>query len=595
MVACPVNTNAGGYVQEIGRDNLEAAYELASAPNPLASVCGRVCAHPCEQACRRGKMDGPISIRALKRVATEAYGVERPFPDSRDQWPRQAVTLGQIPLPEQLGRKSRVAVIGAGPAGLACAHDLAVMGYCVTIFEAADIAGGLLVLGIPEYRLPRDIIRAEVKRILDMGVKLQTGQKLGVHFRLKALFKEGFEVVFLAIGAGHPREFKIPGSGLDGVMNGIDFLLNVNLGYKVKIGEKVVVLGGGDVAMDSARTALRLGSEEREEEEQWEQYLAMDTARAASRLGSRDINVVYRRSRAEMPAREAEIREAEEEGVKFQLLTNPIRIESDEHGKVKGMQCVKMKLGDPDESGRRSPMPIEGSEFFMECDTVLIAVGQRADEEMLSHENGMELSDQGLIKVDKETLATSVPGVYAGGDVAFGPRIVISAIADGKRAALSIHEYLMGKKGKSKKVTFSHAEMKRQLREYDRVGRSEPPTLPTGRRTGFTEVERVYEPDDAVTQADRCLWCHISPVFDSSKCILCGGCTDICPERCLAIVPFDRLQSDQPIEKIAAAFNVNEQSAAMIKDENLCIRCGLCARRCPTGAITMERMNYEVA
>jgi len=252
-----------------------------------------------------------------------------------------------------------------------------------------------------------------------------------------------------------------------------------------------------------------------------------------------------------------------------------------------------MELGEPDSSGRRRPIPIEGSDFFMECDTVIIAVGQKVDSEVLGCEPDLEITSGGFIKVDPDTLATSVQGVFGGGDMAFGPRIAISAIADGKRAALNIHQYL--KKGTlpSRRAIFKPANMNRYIAEYDRVPRQNPPTLSTGRRTGFREVEQVYDSNTAITQADRCLWCHISPIFNSSLCILCGGCVDICPERCLAIVPVEKLVSSEPLDKIVESKNAHEHGAAIIKDETLCIRCGLCARRCPTGAITMERISFE--
>jgi ferredoxin len=360
-------------------------------------------------------------------------------------------------------------------------------------------------------------------------------------------------------------------------------------------------VGGGDAAMDSARTALRVpGQEEDDAGEQGEHQLAMDAARTASRAGGREINIVYRRSRAEMPAVQSEIREAAEEGVRFHLLTNPVRIEKGDDNKVRGVWCEKMELGEPDESGRRRPVAVEGSEFFIECDNVLIAIGQAFDLSFIDPDrDGLAVNDWGQIDCDPLSGATSAEDVFVAGDLAHGAKLLIHAVASGKAVARTIYEKLTGRR-----VTIEAADLHFPLPTYDREPgyekqpRLDPQTVPLDER--FVEANRPTELSFTVRQArceaGRCFDCGVNTIFEGQRCVLCGGCVDVCPENCLRIVSLDEMAGDAALEEVASAslgdFPLQEASA-IIKDETVCIRCGLCAQRCPTGAITMERLSFE--
>ena len=592
---CPVRTNAGGYVRAIAEGETERGYRIARAPNPLASTCGRICAHPCESNCRRGVIDQPISIRALKRTLTERHGVEN--------------TLGAEPLrltPLQLAVSDasgplRIGIVGAGPAGLSCAHDLALIGYRVTIFEAAPVVGGMLYQGVPEYRLSRDLIRAEVDQILGLGVELKTNWRLGRDFTVGDLRRNGYAAVFLALGATRGRDLKVPGAELDGVVNGVDFLLNANLGYRVALGDRVVVIGGGNVAIDVARTALRYAASDDAAQlpAPAEQLLHVwgydnafiDAARTALRLGARHVQLVSLESRAQMPAHPDEVREAEEEGIALLSARGPKAILG-KGGRVVGLETLAV-ASLFDAAGRFNPSFVDGSEQQTAADTIILAVGQRPDTECLSADSEITITPRGLVSVDSRTLATTMPGVYCGGDLAFGPRIVIEAEADGKRAALAIHESLGGGTVPRARARFRPVELHRAGDRYDRTPRQPIPTLPVARRTGFREVEDAYGDAAARREASRCLWCNVETIFDSEKCILCSGCVEICPEACLALVPAVQLVPSAQLEAVRAAMGPLENLGAIVKDERRCIRCGLCADRCPTGAITMESLEID--
>ena len=592
---CPVHTNAGGYVRAVAEGETERGYRIARAPNPLASICGRICAHPCETNCRRGVIDQPISIRALKRTLTERHGVEN--------------TLGAEPMrltPLQLAvtgpdGAARVGIVGAGPAGLSCAHDLALLGYRVTIFEASPVVGGMLYQGVPEYRLSRDLIRAEVDQILTLGVELKTNWRLGRDFTVGDLRRNGFSAVFLALGATRGRDLNIPGADLDGVINGVDFLLNANLGYRVAIGERVIVIGGGNVAVDVARTALRYAASEEAAQlpAPAEQLLHawgydnafIDAARTALRLGARHVELVSLESRPQMPAHPDEVREAEEEGVTLLPGRGPKAIFGT-GGRVAGLETLAVSSLF-DANGRFNPSFVAGSERRTEADTIILAVGQRPDTECLAANPEIEITPRGLVAVDPRTLATTMPGVYCGGDLAFGPRIVIEAEADGKRAALAIHESLGGGTVPRARARFRPVELHRAGDRYDRIPRQEIPTEPVSRRTGFREVENAYSDADAKREASRCLWCNVETIFDSEKCILCSGCIEICPEACLSLVPAARIVPSAQLDALREALGSVDDLGAIVKDERRCIRCGLCADRCPTGAITMEALEID--
>jgi formate dehydrogenase beta subunit len=612
---CPVRTDSGGYVQAIAEGRYEDAYIIARTPNPFASICGRVCAAPCEAKCRRGALDASISIRALKRFVCEKFGVESDNFDLGRVYPEL-----RSPRREQIGDGRKVAVIGAGPAGLSCAHELALMGFSVTVFEAHNVAGGMLVLGVPEYRLPREIIKAEIAAIESLGVEIRLNTRLGQQFDLLDLTRQGYEAVFLGIGAHKSRDLAIEGVQLDGVLRATEFLLNINLGFRVTLGHKVVVIGGGNVAFDVARSVVReaemfTGMSEaelrqalreaaaalenltaREPEAPDEVRLALDVAREAIRKGVPEVHMYCLENLSEIPAAREEIEEAEKEGIRLHTRFGPKRIFGNE-GKVTGIELIKASRVF-DENRRFNPQFIEGSEESVDCDTVVLAIGQAPDLSWIRPEDNLKLTPRGTLQTDPQTMGTSRPDVFAGGDVAFGPRIIITAVAEGKKAANSIAKFLTGRtpaEPNQARVTIYNTQQYRMKPDYEKFVRQTPPTLPLDRRIGIAEVEKVYPEADARLQADRCLKCHIGPVFNGDECILCGGCADICPEFCLRLVDVTDLRADEKLESALIARygrmpNRGEQGA-IIKDETRCIRCGLCAARCPTGAITMERVE----
>ncbi len=594
--ACPVHTNAGGYVRAVAEWDTARGYRIARAPNPLASICGRICAHPCETKCRRGVIDQPISIRALKRTLTERHGVENAL--SARPSPLQPLHLA---VTDAAGAAARIGVIGAGPAGLSCAHDLALLGYRVTLFEAAPVVGGMLYQGVPEYRLSRDLIRAEVDQILSLGVELKLEQRLGRDFTIGDLRHNGYAAVFLALGASRGRDLNIPGKDLDGVINGVDFLLNANLGYRVTLGERVIVIGGGNVAIDVARTALRYAAAEGQPDlpggaeqllQTWGYDNAfIDAARTALRLGARHVQLVSLESRAQMPAHPDEVREAEEEGITLLPGLGPKAILGRE-GRAVGLETLDV-ASLFDANGRFNPTFAPGTERRLDADTIILAVGQQPDTSCLAADSEVEITPRGLVRVDPRTLATTMAGVYCGGDLAFGPRIVIEAEADGKRAALAIHASLGGGTIPRAHARFRPIALNRAGDRYDRIPRQVVPTLPVTRRTGFREVEEGYSEEQARLEASRCLWCNVETIFDSEKCILCSGCVEICPEACLALVPASRLRASPEMAAVSDALGAGADMGAIVKDEARCIRCGLCAERCPTGAITMEALEID--
>lgn len=634
QAACPVETDAGRYVQLIAGRRDEDGYLVARAPNPFASVCGRVCAAPCEDACRRGAIDAPITIRSLKRFLTEQYGVESNRPDTQDRL-REEHDLegnryaGHLPvLPLTFHRtaprptepaKRKVAVIGAGPAGMSAAHDLALLGYAVTIFDAAEEPGGMMRFGIPEYRLPRSLIRAEIDKILALGVELRTRMALTPEFGLSNLRELGYDAVFLAVGVSRGRDLQIPGVELDGVVKAVDYLLNINRGYRMDLGRRVVVIGGGFVAFDAARTAWRLGRELEEQESrllpaitdsteavaratahasETRMQEAFDSARAAIRGGAREVTIVSLEDFTEMPVLRTtqgheEFEEAQKEGIRFLTRRGPRRLIGNGRLSAIELRAVKSVF---DANGRFAPEYADEDVLSLEADACVLAIGQRADLSFLKEADDIALTPAGTIKVDPATLATSAPGIFAGGDVAFGPRNLIEAIANGKRAARSVHEYLSAESARVS-VTMQIDEIPtreyRMLAGFELLDRETPPTLEIGRRTGIAEVEVGFDARAARDQAARCLVCHIQTIYDPEKCVLCNRCVDVCPEYCLAIVPFESLDLDEGTrgELAARAEAGGLPLAAMIKDDDRCIRCGLCAIRCPTEAMTMEKFT----
>ena len=417
---CPVELDISAFIKEIREKNFDEAIRKVKEKNSLPAICGRVCPQEtqCQKFCVLGKKGDPLSIGRLERFVADyelQKGVTIP--------PRSKSSIG-----------GKVAVVGSGPAGLTAAADLAKLGYEVVIFEALHAPGGVLMYGIPEFRLPKKIVQAEVYYVKKLGVDVKTDHMIGRLYTVDELFELGFDAVFIGTGAGLPRFMSILGENLGGIYSANEFLIRVNLmkaymfpeyDTPIRVGKKVAVIGGGNVAMDSARCSLRLGAEE--------------------------VWIVYRRSRKEMPARLEEVENAEEEGIKFKFLTTPVRFLGDESGWVKGMECVAMRLGEPDESGRRRPIPIEGSEFVMDVDTVVIAIGQTPNPIIQRTTKGLKTTRWGTIVVKEKTGKTSKKAVYAGGDVVSGAATVISAMGAGKRAARSIHRCLMRKQAQQRK------------------------------------------------------------------------------------------------------------------------------------------------
>jgi len=413
---CPVDIDIPAFIKEIKEGNFLAASAKLKEKNSLPAICGRVCPqeNQCQKFCVLGKIGDPISIGRLERFASDYERLK-------------GVT---VPPKEKSSVKGRVAIVGSGPAGLTAAADLAKLGYDVVMFESLHSTGGVLMYGIPEFRMPKKIVQAEVDYIKKLGVEVKTDYTIGRIFTIDELFASGFDAIFVGSGAGLPRFMRIPGENLGGVYSANEFLIRVNLmkaymfpeyDTPIRIGKKVAVIGGGNVAMDSARSALRLGAEE--------------------------VYIVYRRSKEELPARAEEAENAEEEGIIFRFLTNPVKFLGDESGWVKGIECIRMRLGEPDASGRRRPVPIEGSEFMMDVDTAVIAIGQTPNPLIQRTTEGLETTKWGTIVVQEETGETTKKGVYAGGDVVSGAATVISAMGAGKRAARSINEYLMSRNG----------------------------------------------------------------------------------------------------------------------------------------------------
>ncbi|MDI6725618.1 MAG: NAD(P)-binding protein, partial [Smithellaceae bacterium] len=478
---CPTHISVQGYVALLAEGKYREALKLIKKDNPFPAVCGRVCNHPCESACKRGEVEEPVNIMHLKRFVADL--------DLRDE-------SRYVPeVKEKKGRK--VAIIGAGPAGLCAAYYLAIEGYDVTIFEASPIAGGWLTLGIPEYRLPRDIINAEIRIIAELGVKIKLNQRVGRDIALADLERDN-DALFIAVGAHISSKLEVPGEDLAGVVHGIDYLKRVNLGEQVSLGDRVAVIGGGNVAMDAVRTAVRSGSKE--------------------------VFILYRRSRAEMPASPEEIEEALEEGIRMEFLTAPVRIMG-EKGRVTGIECLRMELGEPDASGRRRPVPVKGSEFLIPVDAVVPAIGQSNDLSFLTEESGIELDRWHNIAADPLTFATSRAGVFAGGDVMTGPATVVKAVNAGKEAAVSIDRYLRGQdlnEGRGRDWTKGLAD------QFDTAPVKKKRRLPmplldaAERTTHFREVALGYSEEEAREEAQRCLSCGIC-----SECYLCV-------EACLA-------------------------------------------------------------
>ena len=479
-VTCPAGINVQGYVQLIGQGKYKEAVELIMERLPLPGALGRVCPHACEAQCRRLEVDEAISIRDLKRFAADQ------------------VDLSQLPLPEIVEREEKLAIIGSGPAGLTAAYYLRLKGYQVTIIESLTALGGMLRVGIPDYRLPPEVLDNEINHILSFGIEQRTGQALGADFTLQDLEKEGFKAVFLGTGAHGGIKLNVPGEDeFEGVLDAVDFLRETNLGERELPGKRVVVVGGGNVAIDAVRMARRLGSEE--------------------------ATIVYRRSREEMPAYEEEIEAALAEGIIIHYLTAPVRILGAE-GWVTGFECIKTELGSPDASGRRRPVPVEGSEFVIECDVVMMAIGQRPQLEWAGDEPDLKISKWGTYEVNPHTMQTDIPHVFAAGDAVTGPATVIEAVAAGHKAVEAIDRYINGEDlGAYAETLETVAPPGRDWREIPEGLEKEDRAHPTFRDPGesaasFEQVDLGFSEDEAQREALRCLNCGLC-----SECMACVG------------------------------------------------------------------------
>ncbi|MEM2937260.1 MAG: FAD-dependent oxidoreductase [Candidatus Bathyarchaeia archaeon] len=542
--ACPAHVNVQAYVSLIQKGKFKEAVEVIRKDMPFPAICGRVCFSPCEDACARVNVDQAVAIRALKRLVADIE--------------REQGRVEPEPVPKKHSEK--VAIIGAGPAGLTAAYELAKLGYPVTVFEHMAEPGGMMRYCIPNFRLEKFVVANEIAYIKDIGVEIKTGVEFGKDITLESLKKDDYKAVFIAIGTQLGMKLNVPGEDLEGVINAVDFLRALAMGKHVDVGERVAVIGGGNTAIDAARTAKKLGAKE--------------------------VMILYRRSREEMPALPHEVELAEKDGVKLYFLVAPKRIIG-ENGKVKAVECLKMRLGEPDESGRRRPIPISFSEHLYEVNMVIPALGQVAELSSLPPELLSKEKRGTPIQYDPQTLETNIPGVFVGGDVATGPASIIEAVGAGKRAAVSIHLYLSGQDlRKERGENVEEVTWVKDWRVLDRKGRRYDPPIEKP-HLSFEEAREYLEQlkQKARFEAFRCLGCGPcaeclagidlcegdKAVIDENKCVGCNVCAVVCP--------FGAVKKDA-------------KGIARV-DEDLCKGCGLCAARCPEKAITMKKLTDE--
>ncbi len=575
QTACPAHTDISRYLALIADGRYADSFELNREHNVFPGCLGRMCARPCEDACRRQEVDQPIGICYLKRVASDYRG------ETRRESPPPLNGLN-------------VGIIGAGVAGLTTARQLARAGYKCTIYEAFAVPGGMMWGGVPEWRLPRDVITEETELITDLGIDIHYNTKVGVDVSMEELI-DLHDAVVIAAGAQNATRLNIPGEDLPGVVGGLPFLEEVNFGQKqdIYVGKRVVTVGGGFTSIDCIRTVLRMGAE--------------------------TSIMTYRRSINEIPVMPLELEESELEGCELLYMVAPTRIIAGEDGHVSGIEFVRNELGQPDASGRRRPEPVEGSEFIIECDQVIVAIGQYQNNDFLG-ENLFPERDRRGVPVLDEHLRTQHPKVFAVGDYVTNPSNFISAIGEGKRVAEEVDLALRGVQVASKEfevtrvpiedlhtpnplvaegvAEWSVSAMSRRLRwgdNYSSIERQDMPMLPFGERGLFAdettlEVEMGYTKPIGFEEAKRCLQCQLNIFIDGNRCILCNGCVDICPYECIEMISLDRIYSIDNETELAnmARSELGPNAAAMIIDEQACIRCGLCVEWCPTECLTME-------
>lgn len=546
-LACPIETDVKSYLGLIVVGKYEKALEIVKKDNPIPGICGRVCIHPCETECSRNKLDQPLSICALKRFLSDYE-----FKMGRKK---------QTPI--KITKKDKVAIVGAGPAGLTAATDLIRLGYKVTIFEELSVPGGMLFAGIPAYRLPRNIIQDEIEAIKELGVEIKTDTRITDINKLK-----DYRAIFLAIGAHKGLKLDIPGEiEFEGVIDCVTFLRAINIGDGVKIGKQVVVIGGGNAAIDSARTALRLGSE---------------------------VHIIYRRSRSEMPANPCEVEEAEKEGVKIHYLATPVKIIG-KNGKTVAIECIKNELGTPDSSGRRRPIPMKGSEYTIPVDTIIPAISQEPDLSFLP--SGFNISKWNSLMVDEETLSTNIEGVFAAGDCVTGPKTVIEAISAGHMAAKSIDRYLRGAEFfKKEKPIWDKKEWEIVIEPTEKKQRHIMPSLPLDKRNSFDEVEIGFDEAMATEEASRCLRC--------GPCSECYECIRECDKKLVSLmfkdngillrIPSYLIFPMYPVEAKILEEKVTIEPITCEVDEKLCRGCGDCESVCEYGACKVKTQVAKV-
>lgn len=573
---CPVKTDGRGYMLAIHAGNLMEGYRIARGPNPFASICGMICGAPCEMACRRDRVDKTLTIRAQKRYLDEWFGLGK---EAHVKSLEMSYARGST-NPKSNGL--RVACVGAGVASLTVAHDLLRLGYAVDVYEMMRMPGGMLTYGVPNYRLKNEVAINECYAIEHLGAKMFYSTKIGRDITLTELQAQ-YDAVFIGIGLWKSRELPIPGADGPDVIRGVEYLRVLCAEEKWAIDKKIVVIGGGNVAFDIARSSVRNGAEQ--------------------------ITMTCLEARDEQTADEFEIEDGMHEGIKIINRVGPIAIERDENNKITGLR-VQPIYSLFDYAGRFAPQYVPDSQYVIPCNTVALGIGQAMDMGLL---NGWEKKDQlvldrGTIKVERESGRTSVKGIYSGGDVAFGPGLFITAIRQGQDTARAIDGDLRGTTPYQEfSAEFTEISPIRD-KEYLRTPYALPKSQPVEKRIhNWDMVEYNYTPEAVHQQANRCLQCHVSPVFDGSLCIKCNGCVDVCPCNCLALIPLTKLNLDLGEGNVRSAVdnfygidstNMSEDDlanvgSAMLKDEDLCIRCGLCAEKCPTQAVTMDAMNYS--